>query len=398
MPDKAFDFSAKNRNREMMTGVVYASDAEAAYIKLSQMGYTPSSVPSLNIRYTIRNMVSSGFDRRELGRFYASMAKRLKNGRSVPEGLDNAVEFVDDPKLKQALIMMKQFTMEGNSLAGAMKLSGFPMRDVEVVRSTAEAGKSPDSLDRIAQEIFRSEALKKSIMAVLRMPMAILFIMYLAFYGMVVFIAPAMTKFFKGALNNVKLPGYAQSFYDFAAVFKENITIGTGLYIGLLVGVVWFIRSPTFRTLVEKIKLVRIISERSDMANLWTSFSMLYDAGINVEESTKLLASAAARPESKECFINMNRLIRSGSTIAESVPKAGFPVYIVRGVQAADSGGDLVSGIDDMCKDLTQDIEEYSAKLKDFISLCSVGILSLFVCLFFMVSYYPIISATLSQV
>lgn len=398
MSEKAYNFTAKNRNKELMRGVVYAADSGGAYIKLTQMGYAPSDIPKLNIKYTIRNFISKGFDKRELARFYASMAKRLKNGRSVPEGLENAVEFVDDPKLKQALIMMRQFVQEGNSLASAMKMSSFPLRDVEVIRSTADAGKSPDSMERIANELHRSEALKKSIMSVLRMPVVILFIMYLAFYGVLVFIAPAMFKFFKTALTNVKLPAYAKSFYEFADVFKSNLVIGTIIYIAILAAIIWFVRSSLFKKLIEKFKLVKIISERSDMANLWTSFAMLYDAGINSEESTKLLANAAAREDSRECFLNMNRLLRSGLSIAESAPKAGFPIYIVRGIQAADSSGDLVSGLEDMCKDLSQDVEEYTAKLKDFIQLLSVALLSAFVLLFFMVSYFPIISATLSQV
>ena len=398
MNEKAYSFTAKNRNRELINGVIYAADADAAYIKLSQMGYSPSDIPKLNVKYSIQNLLSSGFNKRELARFYASMSKRLKNGRSVPEGLENAVEFVDDPKLKQALIMMRQFVQEGNSLASAMKMSNFPLRDVEVVRSTADAGKSADSMERIAVELHRSEALRKSIMSVLRMPIVILFIMYAAFYGVLVFIAPAMFKFFKTALTNVKLPAYAKSFYEFAEVFKANLVVGTIIYIGILVAVVWFVRSSMFRRMIERFKLVKIISERSDMANLWTSFAMLYDAGINSEESTKLLANAAAREESKDNFLNMNRLLRSGLNIVESAPKAGFPVYVVRGLQAADSSGDLVAGVEDMCKDLSQDVEEYTAKLKDFIQLLSVALLSAFVLLFFMVSYFPIISATLSQV
>jgi type II secretory pathway component PulF len=396
--DNAYTFDAKNRNKEMMSGIVYASDPESAYIKLKMLGYQPSGQPQLNLSATLQSMMGSGFNRKELARFYTSMAKRLKNGRSVPEGLDNAVEFVDDPKLKQALIMMKQFVLEGNSLAGAMKLSGFPMRDVEVIRSTSEAGKTPETMDRIAKEMVRADALRSSIMSVLRMPMVICFIMYVAVYMMIVFIAPAMSKFFKTALTSVKLPAFAQGFYDFSAMFKANIYIGTILYVCLLAGVIWFIRSPIFQELIDRVKLVHRISERSDQANLWTSFSMLYDAGINTEVSTKMLADAAVRPASRESFLTMHRLLRSGSKIVDAVAKSGFPIYIVRGVQAADSGGELVAGLDDMCKDLAQDIEEYTSKLKDFISLASVAVLSLFVLIFFMLSYYPILSSTLSQV
>lgn len=396
--DKAFNYRAKNRSRDMIDGVVYAADADSAYLKLTQMGYVPADMPTLNPHYTVRNLITRGFDRKELARFYSSMSKRLKNGRSVPEGLDNAIEFVDDPRLKQSLAMMRQFVQEGNSLAAAMKLSGFPLRDVEIVRSTAEAGKTAESLMRISQEIFRAETLRKSIMSVIRMPIIVLFIMYCAIWGVTVFIAPVMMKFFKSALGNVKLPAFAKAYYDFAAVFKANLTLSTIIYVSILVAVVWFVRSPTFRMLLEKIPLIRVISERSDMANLWTSFAMLYDAGINTEETTKLLAAAAARPESKDAFMNMHRLLRSGSSIEVAVQRSQFPVYVIRGIQASVSSGDLVGGLEDMCRDLATDVEEYTSKLKDNIQLFATLVLSIFVLMFFMVTYYPIISATLSQV
>jgi len=396
--EKAFDYRAKNRNREMTTGVIYANDADSAYLKLTQMGYTPSDLPTINIGYTARNAMTNGFDRKELARFYSSMAKRLRNGRSVPEGLDNAIEFVDDPRLKQALAMMRQFVQEGNSLAAAMKLSGFPYRDVEIIRSTAEAGKSADSLTRLSNEIFRAETLRKSIISTIRMPIIVLFIMYCAIYGATVFIAPVMMNFFETALGTVQLPGFAKAYYEFAALFKENITVATILYIAFLIAVVYFVRTDTFRKLLERIPLVQTISERSDMSNLWTSFAMLYDAGINTEETTKMLAAATSRSESRESFQSMHRLLRSGFTIEAAVQKSNFPVYVVRGVQASVSSGDLVGGIEDLCRDLATDVEEYTAKLKDNIQLFATLVLSVFVGLFFMLTYYPIVSATLSQV
>ena len=111
-----------------------------------------------------------------------------------------------------------------------------------------------------------------------------------------------------------------------------------------------------------------------------------------------LLAAAAARPQTKEAFMNMHRLLRSGAPIESAVVKSGFPEYVVRGIQAAVSGGDLVGGLEDLCKDLAADVEEYTMKLKDNIQLAATGVLSAFVLAFFMVTYYPIISATLAQV
>jgi type IV pilus assembly protein PilC len=394
----AYDFIAKNRSREIVKGVIYATDSDAAFIKLSGMGYIPSEVPSFNLMYSIRNIMNKGFSRKDLARFYAALSKRLKGGRPIPEGLEHAMEFVDDPKLKQALVQMRQYVLEGNSIATSMKMAGFPSRDVEVIRSTAEAGRSADSMEKISKELMRAEKLRSSIVGMLRMPIIILFIMYSAFYGVLVFIAPAMMKFFKTALNNVKLPAYADMFYGFSAIFKSNLIISTIIYVAVMIGIVALVRSRAFHSMLNRIKLVKIIAERTEMANLWTSFAMMYDAGISTEQTCKLLAGAASSENGQEWFLNMHRLIRAGLRVAQAVDRAGFPDYVRRGVLAAESGTDIAGGVEEMANDLTSDVVDYTERLKDYIQIVTLAILSSFVLLFFMVSYYPIISATLSQV
>lgn len=394
----AYDFRAKNRNREIVTGVLYAPDADSAFIRLNQMGYTASEVPVFNLSYSIRNLLNRGFSRKDLARFYSSLSKRLKNGRPVPEGLEHAMEFVDDPKLKQALVQMRQYILEGNSIATSMRMAGFPSRDVEVIRATAEAGRSADSLERISKELQRAEKLRASIASMLRMPIIILAVMYGAFYGVLVVIAPAMMKFFKSALQDVKLPAYAEWFYSFSATFRSGLVLSTILYFAFAVAVVLFVRSKYFMRIINNIKLVRTLTERSEMANLWTSFAMMYDAGISTEQTCKLLANAASSENGQEWFLNVHRLIRAGLRVSQAVDRAGFPNYVKRGVLAAESATDIAGGIEDMANDLTNDVVEYTERLKDYIQIVTLGVLSFFVMLFFMVSYYPIISATLSQV
>lgn len=395
----AFNYSARTPKGERLTGVIYAQTEDEAYHKLKKgLGYVPSSV-SMNLRNSIANLVSKDFSRKELARFYKMFGRRMDKGLSIFEGLDNALEFVTDTKLSQAIRLMRQQIVDGNSLFTAMRIAGFPEKDVAAIKATEEAGKLATTLLSLSENIEREEKLRGSIVGVMRMPAVLMTIMYLMVYAVLVFIAPKMASFFQ-KLPNVQLPGFAEQFYAFADLFNQYRMVGSAIYFVVIpVGLIAFLRSDTFKQLIDRIPLVKMVSEKSDHASLWATFAMLFESGgINLEDVCKLLSNAARRRETRESFSSMGRLFRAGSSIGQAVKKAGFPDYIAKGVIAAAGSEALVEGLEDLANSLNEDVTEYSERLKVYIEVVSYLVMALFVFGYVMIIYYPSMTATLSQV
>jgi type II secretory pathway component PulF len=394
--DLCYAYLSKNPHGSVVEGMIYApSEAEAHYRLKRKLGHVPLEI-KLNAFASLRAIIRPGFDPRDLVTFYRAFGTRMEKGQSIQQGLENAIEFVSDGKLKQAIALMSQDLQEGGTLGNAMRLAGFPERDVAALESTADTGKIPDTLLALAAELQRTESLRSAIRAIVQMPLTVAFIMYCGFYAALVVFMPAMRQFYK-ALGKVDIPVFARALYSLSEVFSAHLTLATLAYLGALVLFVAFCRSRALRALLDRVPVIKNIAQRADLANLWTGFALLYDAGVNVEEACRMLARAASRPESRVWFDSLARQFRAGLPLVAAVQKAGFPALVVQGIRAADSSGDVVAGVNSMASRLSQDVADFTRNYEHYIRLASYLLAALGVAVFFLVTYYPILASTFAQ-
>jgi type II secretory pathway component PulF len=391
----AYNYQARTPKGKLLTGLIYAQNRPLGFSKLKRNGFSPISL-EVSIPGTIKGLISTDFDQAELARFYHTLGRRMKNGKAMIEGLTAASEYVNDQRLKQAILVMKQATSDGQNEFQAMTSAGFPHRDAMVIRATSSAGNTGDSFIALAHEISRVHELRKSVNQIFRMPIIMLFMMYAFFYGSLVWVAPMTMGFLKNLNMKLKLSAFNQGYFDFATVFNANILWASFLYFLVPVGAIYAVKSEWFGKALDKFKRLRDISVKSDQAALWNSFSMLYDAAIPVKEACRILADAAKRPDSRSNFRKLGRLVESGRAIEDAIQVSGFPSFVVSGVRASDSGGNLVEGLRDMVKNLEEDVFSMTEILKENVKILALLIVASGVTLIFFVTYYPIISSVLS--
>jgi len=395
--DFAFNYTAKTSRGKLMTGTVYAPNKVLGYARLKKNGFKPLTV-ELNLAESVRNLVSGQFNAKELARFYNTVGRRMNNGKPLVEGLEAAVEYISDPKLKQAIHVMRQATLDGQNEHQAMGAAGFPTRDALVIRATSEAGKTGQTFLSLAAELTRVEALRSSVAAIFRMPIIMAFMMYALFYGAIVGVAPMTMKFLKQTNLKMNLNAFTQGYFDFAVMFNSNIVLGTVAYAIVPVGVILGIRSQAFKNGLDYIKRLRDISVKADMAALWNSFGLLYDAAIPVKEACRIIADAAKRPDSRQAFVKLGRQVEAGRPIEDAIQNCGFPSFIVSGVRSSASGGALLEGLQDMVKNLEEDVLTMTDMLTENVKITATLMVAVGVALIFFVTYYPIVASVLSNV
>lgn len=393
--DIAYTYQARTPKGKLISGLIYAPNRPLGFSKLKRNGFAPISL-EMNPSATLSGLISKDFDQAELARFYTTLGRRLKNGKSLIEGLTAASEYVTDQRLKQAILVMKQATTDGQNEFQAMSNAGFPSRDAMVVRATSAAGNTGDAFMALAQEISRVYELRKSVKQIFRMPIIMLCMMYLFFYASLVKVAPMTMKFLKNLNMKLNMSSFNQGYFDFATFFNENIWVASACYFAVPVGVIYATRTEAFGRMLDKFKKLRDISVKSDQAALWNSFSMLYDAAIPVKEACRILADAAKRPDSRTNFRKLGRLVESGRSIEDAIQVSGFPTYVISGVRASDSGGNLVEGLKDMVKNLEEDVFSMTEMLKENVKILALLVVASGVTMIFFVTYYPIISSVLS--
>lgn len=392
----AYNYQARNPRGKLSTGLTYAPSRALAYARLKRNGFTPYSV-KLNVVQSVKGVIWREFDPKELARFYGTIGRRLKAGKPMIEGLDGAIEYVQDERLRQAIMMMRQAVLDGQSEWKAMELSDFPPRDCRVVRSTSEANKAGDAFVGLSEEISRVTEMRQAMSSIFRMPVIMTFIMYAFFYVTLVWLAPGIAKFLKSTNLRIRLSWFNQAYFDFATVFNEHLVLSSIVYWTVPVLLFFLARSDYFKRLLDKIPRLRSISVKSDHASLWRSYALLYDAAIPVKESCRILAKAAKRSDSRESFDKMAQAIDAGYPESEAVARSGFPAFVVNGVRSAVSSSSLTVGLLDMVTTLEEDVRVATQILQENAKILSVLLMALGLALLFMVTYYPMASTVLSN-
>lgn len=395
--DFAYKYSAKTSRGQTLTGVIHAPSKPLAYAKLKKGGFLPLKMEPA-IFESIAGWFQKGLNPQELSRLYITVGRRLKNGKSLVEGLEAASEYIQDNRLRQAVLMMRQSVLDGQSEFSAMQAAGFPRRDTLVIRSTAETGKTGESFIALGEELSRVEALRKSIASTFRVPMMMAAFMILFVWAALMFIAPATLSFLKQTGLKLSFSPLIDGYFKLVELFHVQSTVSTVLYFGAFFALFKFIRSETFKEFLDKSKTLNTLSVKSDHAALWNSFALLYDAAVPAREAAAIVGDSAVRKDSRMAFLKMAKMVESGRSLEDAAASAGFPRFVVAGVASAASGGDMVAGIGDMVRNLEEDVRVLTGLLQENAKIFSILGMGAGVLVVFVFTYYPMIASVMSNV
>jgi type II secretory pathway component PulF len=329
---------------------------------------------------------------------YTTVGRRLNNGKSLVEGLEAASEYIQDARLRQGVMLMRQSILDGANEYQAMQAAGFPRRDCLVIRSTSEAGKTGESFKSLGEEIIRVEALRKGVASTFRVPAIMGVFMVLFVWAAIMFIAPATLSFLKQTGLRMNFSPLIAYYFDFVKLFHIQATLSSIMYFGVFGAIIYFLRSESFKKMLDKVKTLRMLSIKSDHAALWNSFSLLYDAAVPAREAAAIVGDSANREDSKAAFRKMAKLVESGRSLEDAASQSGFPTFIVSGVISAASGGDTVSGLEDMSRNLEEDVLVLTAMLQENAKIASILVMGVGVLIVFIFTYYPMIASVMSNV
>lgn len=393
--EKVYAFTYINREDKTISSEVIADNEGHAYERLGDMGISPYEL-KLNLGKTIS--LSKKLPLRQLGRFYETMGKRIENGSSIVKGLESAIEFTNDTRLKASISTLYNAMSEGRSMGVGMQMAQFPERHAKSISAMEDSGQTDVTLKSLAEECYRDFTMQSSIKKLLRMPKVFAVLVICMFYGAFGFLSPMMLGKMIEIVGEGDLSSYTEHYYYFVKAFSDNIVISTIIYFGFFIGIYAFGRTALAARLVDKIKIIHQISERGDMAGLWLRYGLMFQAAINPQQSALMVGRSAKRTDSKECFRVMESFLQSGYTIPVSVERAEFPDYVISSIRAGASAEDMGTVMISMSQELFEDVDMLISQLTDTLQTLITLAMSVSVLLFFALTYYPLLSTLMSQV
>jgi type II secretory pathway component PulF len=392
----AYTYRSRGLDGQLGSGILYAGSAAEAHFRLRhRLVREPLSI-RIDPWHTLLAWWQPEFGERDLIAFYRALGRRLERGQAIQPGLEQAQEFVSDPRLVQAIALLAHGLQEGQRIGVALRAAGFPERDAASLDAVADTGRLPDTLLMVAADLERRARLRQGLRRTMQMPLTVSALLYLGLYFAFMLFLPTMARFY-AALGATSLPPMAEVLFAAAAAFRAHPVLTSAAWLCLPVLMTCLVRSRRVAGWWERIPLVHQLLERSELASLWGGFATLYDAGVQVEEACRLLQAAATRPAARRWFTALALELHAGWPLPEATVRAGFPRHVIRAVQAADSGGDLVAGLRTLADGLAEEVSDLGIRQEHLVRVVSTLVAASLVAVFFLLTYLPLLSATFSQ-
>jgi type IV pilus assembly protein PilC len=190
-----------------------------------------------------------------------------------------------------------------------------------MVRAGETAGILDEILKRLALQEEKNASIKKKIKSAMAYPMVLLFIVIVAFFGLMLFVIPSIGNIIKSLSgSDTQLPLITQVMLNISGFFVHYWYIIFAVIITSVILVRRFIKTPKGRyflhSLMLKIPVLKAVIIKIVVARFARTFSALMGAGVPVLESLSVTANSLGNDVYRKTLLEARDKIKNGSQLS----------------------------------------------------------------------------------
>jgi type IV pilus assembly protein PilC len=295
-----------------------------------------------------------GINTRDLSVFARQFATLVASGMPMLRSLYTLEDQTEDDRLSDAIAGVRNDVEAGSSLADAMERRPhiFDTLFRAMVRSGESSGRLDESLDRIAFQLEKMDALKRQIRSAMMYPAFIFGAALVIMLAVVIFIVPVFANAFKEAVSDQ--PGASS---DLPAM--TQITMGLSNFVsgywfiwlpGTIAATIGFIqwkKTDKGRAQWDRVKLklpvhIGDIVRKVAVARWSRTFSGAVSAGVPILQSIKLVGQTSGNAQVEEAMDAVYASVKGGGTIAHPIETSNvFPPMVGHMISVGEETGQL---------------------------------------------------------
>jgi type IV pilus assembly protein PilC len=293
---------------------------------------------------------------RELAVFSRQFATLISSGMPMLRSLYTLEDQTEDERLSEAIAGVRGDVEAGSSLADAMgrRPQIFDKLFRAMVQSGESSGRLDESLDRIAYQLEKLDALKREIRSAILYPAFVFAAAVAVMLAVVIFIVPIFADAFKEAVSDqpgesAALPSLTQMMVDISAFLKGYWIIWVPAAIGAVIAFFQWKKTDKGRSQWDHVKLrlpmhIGDIVQKAAVARWSRTFSGAVASGVPLLESIKLTGQTSGSAPVEEAMDEVYASVKSGGTLAHPIQEAAvFPPMVGHMVSVGEESGQLES-------------------------------------------------------
>jgi type IV pilus assembly protein PilC len=360
-----FQYEAMNKVGQPVKGKIEAANQEEATARIRSMGNFPTKIKQQAGKRKPEQKKASqgggggggggGQRRRTAGRvskklltqFTRQMSTLVDAGLPILRSLRILEQQQKPGMLRLAIRIVAEDVEGGATLSEAMARhpKAFDRLYVNMVRAGELGGVLDLILQRLADFMERSQALRRKIIGAMIYPVAVITFAILIVSGLMIFVVPQFEKIFQGM--DIELPGVTTALLDTSAWMAS-----TGWIILLLAplafyGLIKLIRtSDGGRYVVDKTKLkiplFGLIASKGAIARFSRTLGTLLSAGVPILEAINITRETSGNEVYVRALGRVHDGIREGESFAEPLRQARIvDPMVVNMIDVGEETGEL---------------------------------------------------------
>ncbi len=323
-----FTFTALNSEGKTITSSVEATDRKAVINNLKSQ-----NLQLLNLSETTKD--KAGFSLFKIGKkvksddlvmFTRQLSAMVSAGVPIMRSLTSMAQHMESPTFKKIILEVAKDIEGGSSFTDALSKHPAVFNDVYVnmVRAGEAAGILDDILKRLALQQEKNATIRKKVKGAMTYPMVLVFITIGAFFGLMLFVIPAIGKTIKDlAGEDAELPALTQ-----AMIGISHFIVSFWYILFPIIGaLIWiFLRyiktdsgKKKFHNFLVNGPIIGKIIRKIAIARFTRTFSALIGAGVAVLEALDITARAVGNVIYEESILDAAKRVKNGEVLSKVI-------------------------------------------------------------------------------
>lgn len=343
-------------------GKLEANDQKEVIEYLRQKNLTPLSVKSLEKKQSSILGYFSRIKGNDIVLFTRQLASMILTGLTVIESLNILKQQNNKPQMQKIIDNLIANLSEGTPLSQA--LSNYPAvfspTYVALIKSAEEGGILDKVLERLADNLEKSEDVKKHVKSALFYPAIIIAGVIIVIVMMNVFVIPQMGALYESL--DLKLPIMTQIVLAGSKITTTLLPFSIFIIIGAVIGYNRFAKTTSGIYIIDKIRLkVPVFGEittLSILSEVSRTISLLVNSGASLIGALNISGDVSGNVYYKSALQSTSALVEKGAGLSIALQNQNiFPPLMVQMVKVGESTGKIDESLLKVSEYFERDLE-----------------------------------------
>lgn len=352
MSTATYEYKARNRAGDIKTGELEGPNSKAVVAALRESGLIPISVDEVKtggLQKEIRIPGMSGrVKQKDVVLFSRQFSTMVNSGLSLIRALDVLVDQSESVGLRDTLSAVKHDVEQGTSLSVAMEKHPkvFNRLYVAMIKAGEVGGVLDETLDRLADMMESSLALRSKIKSAMAYPVVVGGLIVFVTSAMMIFVVPIFQDLFNDMGGGAALPLPTQVLVIMSTIMTKAWYAVILFWAGAIFGFRKWKTSESGRLMWDIIKLKMPVfgqlAHKTALSRFARTLAVLSRTGVPILQAIEIVQDTAGNEVMSRALEDVKQSVKEGESFTKPLGRHKiFPPMVVQMMSVGEETGAL---------------------------------------------------------